>query len=106
MNNWLKIGLPVVVAILLVVSAVAITLAVTSGSTSAKVVPALYKTQGTSNAQPAGYANCDDCPQNGSCNGDGAGRARAGATGSCCDTDDTGVYVPKTNSGGGCCSAR
>ena len=32
MSNWLKIGLPILIAVLLVVSAVAVTLAVTGGT--------------------------------------------------------------------------
>ena len=106
MNNWLKIGLPIVMAILLVISAVAVTLAVTSGNPSKQVVSASYTTQSTSETQVARSANCANCPQVSSCNGDGTGCTTAGTQGGCCATGDTGVYVPKTNSGGGCCRGR
>ena len=103
MNNWLKIGLPVLVAVLLVISAVAITLAVTSGNPSNRVAAASYTTPGTSEAQLASGPNCPNCPGYGK--GD-TGESATGTQGSCCSTDSTGVYVPKTNTGGGCCRGR
>ncbi|MHB8085163.1 MAG: hypothetical protein ACYDHZ_05025 [Dehalococcoidia bacterium] len=45
MNSWLKIGLPVLVAVLLVVAAVSVTLAVT-GANSRQVATS-YNTAGT-----------------------------------------------------------
>ena len=106
MNNWLKIGLPVVMAILLVISAVAITLAVTSGNPSKQVVAASYTTQGTSETQLATGGNCPNCTVNNSGDANQPGNGSTGTQGSCCATDNTGVYAPKTNSGGGCCGGR
>ena len=105
LNNWLKIGLPIVIAILLVISAVAITLAVTSGNPSKQVVSAAYTTQGTSETQLARGGNCPNCTVNNS--GDANQPGYGNGTGSsCCSTGTTDVYVPQTNSGRGCCSGR
>jgi hypothetical protein len=55
MNNWLKIGLPVLIAILLVVSAVSVTLAVTAGSRQSNAV---YQPGNSSTVQYASAPNC------------------------------------------------
>ena len=47
MNNWLKIGLPILLAVLLVVSAVSLTLAITASSRQI----AAYQYSGPANAQ-------------------------------------------------------
>ncbi len=62
MNNWLKIGLPVLVAVLLVVTAVGVTLAATGGNL--KQIATGYRTVDTGNVQYVsgpygpGYAGC------------------------------------------------
>jgi hypothetical protein len=38
MNNWLKIGLPIVLAVLLVLTAVSLTLAITSGGNGKQTI--------------------------------------------------------------------
>jgi|GEM_PF-645992 hypothetical protein len=63
MNNWLKIGLPILVAVLLVVTAVAVTLAVTSGGSSRQVETA-YRPAGTGHVQ---YVNGSYGPGYGIC---------------------------------------
>ena len=61
MNNWLKIGLPNLVAVLLVVAAVGVTLASTGGG-NLKQVEATYGNGNTANLQytygPPGYVRC------------------------------------------------
>jgi hypothetical protein len=49
MNNWLKIGLPILVAVLLVIAAVGVTLAVTGGNSNQ--VGTAYRTVDTGNVQ-------------------------------------------------------
>ncbi len=43
MNNWLKIGLPVLIAIMLVVTAVSVTLAVTAGNSARQANATVYQ---------------------------------------------------------------
>jgi hypothetical protein len=52
MNNWLKIGLPILLAVLLVVATVGVTLAVNRGGNLAQATAA-YRTGDTANAQYA-----------------------------------------------------
>jgi cytochrome c553 len=58
MNNWFKIGLPVLIAILLVVSAVSVTLAVTAGNSARQANAAVYQPGSPSTVQYAGGAYC------------------------------------------------
>jgi hypothetical protein len=84
MNSWLKIGVPVIIAVLLVAASVGITLAVTGGNTIKQVAsPAYSSTAQTSDTQYARGALCPNCP--------GYGQ---GATAP--DADDTAgnVYIP------------
>jgi hypothetical protein len=110
LNNWLKIGLPIVMAILLVISAVAITLTVTSGNPSKQVVSASYNPQGSaSNTAVATGGTCPNCPVSNDGGTGQPGNGPAVGQGSCCSTGtagDTGVYIPKSNSRGGCCGGR
>jgi hypothetical protein len=61
MNNWLKIGLPVLVAALLLVSAVGVTLAVTGGNTAGQANLTAYQADNSALGQyamgPWGYGN-------------------------------------------------
>jgi hypothetical protein len=57
MNNWLKIGLPVLIAILLVVTAVSVTLAVTAGNAARQANAPVYQ-PGNSAAQYAAGPSC------------------------------------------------
>jgi hypothetical protein len=57
MNNWLKIGLPIFLAVLLVVATVGVTLAIDRGGKLAQASPA-YRTGDTANAQYAYGPRC------------------------------------------------
>ena len=52
MNNWLKIGLPILIAVLLVVASVGITLATTGGDNLTQATPS-YRIGDTGNVQYA-----------------------------------------------------
>ena len=56
MNNWLKIGLPIVLAVLLVLTAVSLTLAITSGGNGKQTVA--YQNGNTAGVQ---YVNAPYC---------------------------------------------
>jgi hypothetical protein len=58
MNNWLKIGLPVLIAVLLVVSAVSVTLAVTAGNTARQANATVYQPANSSTVQYASGPYC------------------------------------------------
>jgi len=60
MNNWFKIGLPVLIAILLVVSAVAVTLAVTGGNSDGRANVTAYQAGDSPSVQYASGAYCYD----------------------------------------------
>jgi len=84
MNNWLKIGVPVLIAALLITASVGVTLGLTGkGAVGQSDVPAVTPGQETG-IQYARGARCSDC--SGTCPGVTAG-----------DRDDStgGVYVPK-----------
>jgi hypothetical protein len=57
MNNWLKIGLPILLAVLLIVATVGVTLAIDRGGRLAQATPA-YQTGDTANAQYAYGPRC------------------------------------------------
>jgi len=114
MNNWLKIGVPVLIAVLLITATVGITLAVTGkGAVGQSALPAYTPDQGTG-TQYARGTQCANC----------AGNSQGAVTG---DTDDStgNVYVPSgatcpncpgyvagtagqpaTTNRGGCCRGR
>ena len=114
MNKWLKIGVPVLIAALLITASVGVTLALTGkGVVGQSDVPAVTPGQETG-IQYARGARCANCA--GTCQGAAAGD-RDDSTGS--------VYVPKgatcpncpgytaaagaqptTTVRGGCCSGR
>ena len=83
MNNWLKIGVPVIIAVLLVAASVGITLAVTGGNAIKQVASPAYSSVQTSDTQYARGPLCPNCP------GYGQGSTAA-------DADDTvgNVYIP------------
>ena len=121
MNKWFKVGLPVVIAVLVAFSAVAITLAVTSDTNSGGIAKATYMTQASPAVQPSGTANycycdgngncagngncyCDgtDCAYNGNCYCDGTGCV---AKDGCCYGNRTGLGA-QNSYGSSCCRGR
>jgi hypothetical protein len=62
MNNWYKIGLPVLVAILMIVSALSITIAVTKDTAAKQVVTTGYTASGNAGEPYAKAALCPSCP--------------------------------------------
>jgi hypothetical protein len=94
MNNWFKIGLPVLIAVLLVTASVGITLAVTSKGTVNQADAPANAAATTSDTQYARGPLCSNCPAV----GQGSGLA---------DQDDgtSGVYVPRSASGS-CCTGN
>lgn len=114
MNNWLKIGVPVLIAVLLITASVGVTLALTGkGAVGQSAAPAVTPGQETG-IQYARGARCSNC--SGTCQGAAAGDLD-GSTGS--------VYVPEgatcpncsgyvagtggqpaASNGGGCCRGR
>jgi hypothetical protein len=110
LNNWLKVGIPVLVAVLLVVSAVGITIAVTRGDTSNQV--AVSSLPGTvSDAGVAKAAACQNCPGYGQTTTGDQGTAAnpvyipQGKQASCCANSSQGNPTSQTYRGG-CCGAR
>jgi len=84
MNNWFKIGVPILIAVLLITATVGITLAVAGkGAAGQSALPAYTSDQGTA-TQYARGPQCSNC----------AGNSRGAVTG---DTDDStgNVYVPR-----------
>jgi hypothetical protein len=90
-NNWLRIGIPVLVAVLLVISAVSVTIAVTNGS-RANQVAASYTPVAVSDTGVAKTATCPNCP----------GYAQTTTNDQATATNP--VYVPQGNQGS-CCAA-
>jgi len=82
MNSWFKVGIPVLIALLLITATIGITLAVTGGNAVKQVAsPALSSGQ-VDNTQYARGPLCSNCA------GFGQGSAAP-------DADDTsGVYIP------------
>ncbi len=78
MNSWIKIGIPLLIAVLLITASVGITLAV-SGSSAAQAASTSYQPRQVSDTQYARGPLCSGCP------GLGQGTGTA-------DPDD--VYVP------------
>ncbi|OGO14547.1 MAG: hypothetical protein A2Z02_01885 [Chloroflexi bacterium RBG_16_48_7] len=82
MNNWLKIGLPIILAVLLVVTAVSLTLAITNGANGGRSLA--YQNGNTTGVQYANGPYCygwrsagDNQNQNGPAVGYGPGRCAA-----------------------------
>jgi len=83
MNSWFKIGIPVIIAVLLVAATIGITLAVTGGNAVKQVASPAYSSGQADNTQYARGPLCSNCP------GYGQGSAAA-------DQDDAvgNVYIP------------
>ncbi|MCX5992607.1 MAG: hypothetical protein NT177_00140 [Chloroflexi bacterium] len=65
MNNWIKIGIPVIIALLLVTATVGITMAVTGGNTVKQVASSAYSVGQSDSTQYAGGRLCSGCTGNG-----------------------------------------
>jgi hypothetical protein len=120
MSNWLKIGVPLLVALLLIISTVSITLAVTRDN-SAPGALAYYSTSRTAPTQYGTDARCQSCPNYNTCpnagNGTGNCAGSEGCTGGCVTGTATAQTPPchkagyglRSGSGtakGGCGSCR
>ena len=114
MNNWLKIGAPVLIAVLLITASVGITLAVTARSSAGQATaPAALPVQGTT-TQYVSAPLCPNCPgyvqpstASGQDNSTGNTYVSQGATCPNCPgyTAATGGQ-PATTVRGGCCGNR
>ena len=115
MNNWLKVGVPVLIAVLLIVAAVSITIAVTKDNTVKQLASAPYTPQKTGDIQLAQGGLCPNCPGYGQVTtGDqgtatgpvyGYGYRNGGCQGRCWDNDEQGNSTT-SGYGGGCCRDR
>ncbi len=82
MNSWFKIGIPIIIAVLLITATIGITLAVTGGNAVKQVGSPVYTSGQAADTQYARGPLCPNCP--------GFGQGSAGA-----DADDTaGAYIP------------
>ncbi len=83
MNNWIRIGVPILVAVLLIVTAVSLTLAITSSSQQAGATA--YPGQKLGNAQYSADARCENCPNYEDCPNVGkcTGTCTDNSTGNC-----------------------
>jgi hypothetical protein len=96
LNIWYKVGMPVVIAVLLIISAVSITLAVATSSGS-QVSAASNNNGVTNSSKLADGAVCPACPGY-------DGSAGTGNQSSCCGVN--GQSTGPTTSRGGCCGSR
>jgi hypothetical protein len=110
LNNWLKIGVPILVAVLLVISAVSITFAVTSGNRENRAA-ASYSPVTVADTGVAKAASCPNCPGYGQAITDDQGTATnpvyvpQGKQASCCTVTAQGTASSQTYRGG-CCGSR
>ncbi len=110
MNKWLKIGVPVLVAVLLVISAVSITIAVTNAN-SANQSTASYAPGYVSYSGEAKSATCPGCPgygqttTNDQTTGTNPVYVPQGKQGSCCAAASQGSTTGQAYRGG-CCGIR
>lgn len=111
MNNWLKIGVPILVAVLLVISAVSITLAVTSGNRENRAAASYAPATAAADTGVVKAASCPNCPGYGQATTGDQGTATnpvyipQGKQGSCCTGISQGTASSQTFSGG-CCGSR
>jgi len=105
MNRWIRIGIPIIIAVLLVTATVGITLAVTGGD-AAQAASKSYQTGQASDGQ---YARGPWC--SGTCFGQGSGTADpgnvyvpGGAKCPACPGYNQGSSSGTTGYRGGCCS--
>ncbi len=83
MSNWIKIGVPILVAALLIVSAVSITVAVTKDNAPGLTAAAYYTTPKTVTTQYSTGATCQDCPNYENCPNDGNCTGNCGGNSTC-----------------------
>jgi ABC-type multidrug transport system permease subunit len=114
MNNWWRIGAPILMAVLLITATVGITLAVTARSSSGQAAaPATLPVQGTS-TQYVSAPFCPNCPgyvhsSTASSQDDSTGNTDVsqGATcPNCPGYTAAAVGQPATAVRGGCCGSR
>lgn len=111
MNNWYRIGLPVLIALLLIVATVGITLAVTGRSTAAQT--AIAGNSAVSSGAELGRGSlCSNCPASGQVSAattsddEGPVYVPGGYSGSCCAGTASGTTGQTTGYRGGCCRTR
>lgn len=107
MNNWLKVGAPILIALLLIVSAVSITVAVTRADTVKQLSYAGNVPSQTGNLQQVQGGLCPNCPgyaQN--TNGNQSAANPGYRYGGCCSgrvSDNNGQGNTGTYGYRGCC---
>jgi hypothetical protein len=103
LSNWIKIGVPILVVLLLIITAVSITLAVTKENSVSQVAVDTYRTDAGPIAP--GSALCPNCPGYGdsSTNTD-TGLQGDTQTRSCCVTNSQNTNTSTVQRG--CCGAR
>jgi hypothetical protein len=103
LNNWIKIGVPVLVVLLLIVTAVSITLAATRDNSPRQLAVSTYKADAGPTAPGAlcpncpGYGDADDNPAD-------TGLTAGAQVPSCHVINSQNSYSPTVR--GGCCGAR
>jgi RecJ-like exonuclease len=113
MNNWLKIGVPVIIAALLITASVGITLALTGkGVAGQSAVTAATSGQETATEYARG-SQCANCAGNGQVpgtvgqdNSTGSVYVPKGATCPSCPGYIAGSVGQTTTNRGGCCGGR
>jgi hypothetical protein len=114
MNNWLKIGVPVVIAVLLVLATVGITLAVSGKAAVGKVAAPASAPAQDSGAQYARGLQCSNCALGGqpAVTGDpdaqttDANISRGATCPSCPGYNGGAGGQPAVTTRGGCCGGR
>ncbi|MBN1374744.1 MAG: hypothetical protein JXA01_01175 [Dehalococcoidia bacterium] len=111
MNIWLKVGLPVLIGILLVISAVSITIAATASNTANQA----FAGNSQVNWQAAGRANCGDCENCPAYGEEGCDKAKCTGGNQACISSGSGCNyggaVPQSSNYSGsfrstCCGSR
>lgn len=114
MNNWLKIGVPVLIALLLITATVGVTLAVTG---KGAVVQGTYPAPASAQATDGQYARgplCSACPgydkddaaAGGQENSTANSNVASGATSPSCHGYVSNTPAQTSTSRGGCCGGR
>ena len=113
MNNWFKVGVPVLIAVLLVVASVGITLAVTGRSAGAQAATQPLVSGQAADTQYARGPLCPNCPgygQGGTANGqdNSTGNTYVPQSATCpnCPGYTAGTGGQTTTYRGGCCGGR
>ena len=111
MNNWLKIGVPILVAVLLVISAVSVTLAVTNGNKENRAAASYAPVTTVADTGTVNGASCPNCPGYAQATTGDQGTTTnpvyipQGKLGSCCTGISQGTASSQTFRGG-CCGSR